>query len=138
MVTSGEAQVSVPKSGPLAKAGEVEKIGVRRKGNLVGEIPSGGEGNTIPKSKLCVVAKTEVRALVFQASDVVWAVGHDYRLSDEFEMALRERRRLLAKKQRLAIRAERTAASGASANNANGFQENSRRAQSEVVRRQPV
>jgi hypothetical protein len=68
-------------------------------------------------------------------------VGHDYRLSDEFEAALRERRRLLAKKARLALRAERAAAAslpasapggaGAFAGFADG-----RRATSEIQRRE--
>ena len=125
LITSGEAAVFSLKSGPLAEPGCTEKIGKRRKGNLVGEIPgcdgekkldgSWASSQTLPRSKLTVVATTETRALVFTQKDVVWAVGHDYRLSDEFEFALRERRRAIAKMQRLAVRAERTAAGGRAA-----------------------
>jgi serine/threonine protein kinase len=112
VLTSGTCGVFAATAGPLAKQGDVTRIGTRRKGNLVGEIPCVGEtdGGGNPPSRLTVVAESEVRALVFQRSDAVWAVGHDYRLSDEFEDALRERRRLLAKRARLAVRAERTAA----------------------------
>ena len=75
-------------------------------------------------SAVPVIAKTEVRALVFDRADVEWATGHDYRLSSEFDHALRERRRLLVKQSRLAARAERERAEG-------GRQ----RATSEIVRR---
>ena len=65
-----------------------------------------GGGAPRAVGELTVRATTETRALVFSRADAVWAVGHDYRLSDEFEAALRERRRLLAKKARLALRAD--------------------------------
>jgi CRP-like cAMP-binding protein len=125
-------------------------LGRRRKGNLVGEIPHAPHDSTstaassvssatttttpgapvprhapFPPSAVTVIAKTEVRALVFDRADVEWAAGHDYRLSSEFERALRERRRLLAKQSRLAARAERE-------RSAEG---GGQRAASEVVRR---
>ena len=144
VVTSGECDALAPASGPLAAPGELAKIGTRRKGNLVGEIPAaasgGGAAPSAPASKLTVRATTEVRALVFQRADAVWAVGHDYRLSDEFEAALRERRRLLAKKARLALRAERAAAAHLPASAPGGADAfagfGNRRATSEIQRRE--
>ena len=144
VVTSGECDALAPASGPLAAPGELAKIGTRRKGNLVGEIPAaasgGGAAPSAPASKLTVRATTEVRALVFQRADAVWAVGHDYRLSDEFEAALRERRRLLAKKARLALRAERAAAASLPASAPGGADAfagfGNRRAASEIQRRE--
>ncbi len=153
VVTSGECDAFAPTSGPLAKPGELRKVGTRRKGNLVGEIPAaaacvgekrgekrGGGAPSAPPSALTVRATTETRALVFSRADAVWAVGHDYRLSDEFEAALRERRRLLAKKARLALRAERAAAASLPASAPGGagafagFAD--RRATSEIQRRE--
>ena len=145
VVTSGECDAFARTSGPLAKPGELRKVGTRRKGNLVGEIPAlfaDGEkrGGGAPPSALTVRATTETRALVFSRADAVWAVGHDYRLSDEFEAALRERRRLLAKKARLALRAERAAAASLPASAPGGagafagFAD--RRATSEIQRRE--
>ena len=148
MITSGECDAFAPASGPLAAPGELTKIGTRRKGNLVGEIPAddnafgggGGDASVAPASKLTVRATTEVRALVFQRADAVWAAGHDYRLSDEFEAALRERRRLLAKKARLALRAERAAAASLPASAPGGADAFAgfadRRATSEIQRRE--
>ena len=40
VVTSGECDAFARTSGPLAKPGELRKVGTRRKGNLVGEIPA--------------------------------------------------------------------------------------------------
>ena len=112
----------------------------------MGEIPAddirggGGDASVAPASKLTVRATTEVRALVFQRADAVWAAGHDYRLSDEFEDALRERRRLLAKKARLALRAERAAAASLPASAPGGADAFAgfadRRATSEIQRRE--
>jgi len=146
VITSGECDAFAPASGPLAAPGELTKIGTRRKGNLVGEIPAddirggGGDASVAPASKLTVRATTEVRALVFQRADAVWAAGHDYRLSDEFEDALRERRRLLAKKARLALRAERAAAASLPASAPGGADAFAgfadRRATSEIQRRE--
>ena len=129
-------------------------MGTRRKGNLVGEIPADARGCVgeklsekrvggalgAPPSALTVRAVTETRALVFSRADAVWAVGHDYRLSDEFEDALRERRRLLAKKARLALRAERAAAASLPASAPGGADAFAgfadRRATSEIQRRE--
>ena len=88
-------------------------------------------------SRLTVEAKTEVRALVFELKDARWATGHDYRLSDEFERALRERRRLLVKQSRLAARAERELRERTGMGPEGGFASSARggRAMSEITRR---
>lgn len=140
-----------PEPRPARKSNSVawKIIGRRRKGNLVGEIPhaphdaSRTHASAVPlpvtpvpraprhdagppcASPVTVIAKTEVRALVFDRADVEWATGHDYRLSDEFECALRERRRRLVRQSRLAARAERERAE----------QGGGKRATSEMARR---
>ena len=138
VVTAGECEVFAPATGPLAKPGARTRVGRRRKGNLVGEIPrDANPGSAAPVSRLTVEAKTEVRALVFELKDARWATGHDYRLSDEFERALRERRRLLVKQSRLAARAERELRERTGMGPEGGFASSAPggRAMSEITRR---
>ena len=77
--------------------------------------------------------------MVFARSDVRWATGHDYRLSDEFEAALRRRRRIVVKQSRLAARAERAAREHAplfgDADAFAGASGSGRRATSEIIKR---
>ena len=138
VITAGECEVYAPATGPLAKPGARTRVGRRRKGNLVGEIPRNANPcSGAPVSRLTVEAKTEVRALVFELKDARWATGHDYRLSDEFERALRERRRLLVKQSRLAARAERELRERTGTGPEGGFASSARggRAMSEITRR---
>ena len=104
VITAGECEAFGAPVGALAIGDR--RIGARRKGNLVGEIPE-KDGKAPPPNTLTVIAKTEVRALVFNREDMGWAVADDYRLSSEFSKALLERRRALVKAQRLQARADR-------------------------------
>mmetsp|Transcript_15153 Transcript_15153/g.54554 ORF Transcript_15153/g.54554 Transcript_15153/m.54554 type:complete len:269 (-) Transcript_15153:1318-2124(-) len=110
----------------------------RRKGNIVGEIPSDvirGVSAQAPLSSVTVVAVTEVRALVFDQIDVNWAIRHDYRLSGEFERALRAQRKALAKEYRSASRTARDKAQMQKAECNMLF---SKRGKSEVLQRDSV
>ena len=152
MITSGWCEATRRAAGALSGDDAHELVGQRRAGNLVGETEEaagagettmsaerGGGDASFPVSKLTVTAKTEVRALVFARSDVRWATGHDYRLSDEFEAALRRRRRIVVKQSRLAARAERAAREHAplfgDADAFAGASGSGRRATSEIIKR---
>ena len=160
MITSGWCEAMRRAAGALSGDDAHELVGQRRAGNLVGETEEaagaergGGDEDSkseakssddvrrtsSPVSKLTVTAKTEVRALVFARSDVRWATGHDYRLSDEFEAALRRRRRIVVKQSRLAARAERAAREHAplfgDADAFAGASGSGRRATSEIIKR---
>jgi CRP-like cAMP-binding protein len=163
MITSGWCEATRRAAGAFSGDDAHELVGQRRAGNLVGETEEAAAGETtraergggdekskseakssdvhasFPVSKLTVTAKTEVRALVFARSDVRWATGHDYRLSDEFEAALRRRRRIVVKQSRLAARAERAAREHAplfgDADAFAGASRSGRRATSEIIKR---
>ena len=99
VITAGECNLFT-----MGNADDANRIVLRRrKGNLVGEIPSDitcGVDVQAPQSSVTVVAATEVRAFVFDRVDVIWAIGHDYRLCGDFERAMRERRRAIAMQYR--------------------------------------
>ena len=152
MITSGWCEATRRAAGAFSGEDAHELVGQRRAGNLVGETEEaagagettmsaerGGGDASFPVSKLTVTAKTEVRALVFARSDVRWATGHDYRLSDEFEAALRRRRRIVVKQSRLAARAERAAREHVplfgDADAFPGASGSGRRATSEIIKR---
>ena len=132
VITAGECDAFGAPVGALA-AGD-RRIGARRKGNLVGEIAD-KDGKAAPRNTLTVVAKTEVRALVFNREDMGWAVADDYRLSAEFSKALLERRRALVKAQRLQARADREKSEAGGGVVADSAAFARPRASSEVVKR---
>jgi hypothetical protein len=59
---------------------------------LVGEIDPDAETYSVS-----VKAKENTRALVFTKDDIAWANKRDYRLTQDFNNAIRERRRVVAK-----------------------------------------
>ena len=77
-------------------------VGVRRVGNFVGELRNleASEAEEALVAWTSARAVGDVRALVFQDTDVDWAYQHDYRLSYEFESMIRKQRRVLAKAAR--------------------------------------
>ena len=93
------------KSGECELTRDGEVVGARRVGNFVGELRS-LEANAAADADTKVVSWTsaravgDVRALVFEANVVEWATQFDYRLSSEFENALRQQRRAVAKEAR--------------------------------------
>ena len=93
------------KSGECELTRDGEVVGARRVGNFVGELRS-LEANAAADADTKVVSWTSacavgaVRALVFEANVVEWATQFDYRLSSEFENALRQQRRAVAKEAR--------------------------------------
>ena len=132
VITAGECDAFGAPVGALARGDR--RIGARRKGNLVGEIAD-KDGKAAPRNTLTVVAKTEVRALVFNREDMGWAVADDYRLSAEFSKALLERRRALVKAQRLQARADREKSEAGGGVVADSAAFARPRASSEVVKR---
>lgn len=93
IITSGECE--------LRRDGQI--VGVRRAGNFVGELrnlQSCSSDNVDDKVLSWTSARAvgDVRALVFAVADASeWATQFDYRLTSEFESAMRQQRRAIAK-----------------------------------------
>ena len=88
LITSGECTVEEGKSDD--ETGKIMRF--RRASNLVGEIDPDAETYSVS-----VKAKENTRALVFTKDDIAWANKRDYRLTQDFNNAIRERRRVVAK-----------------------------------------
>ena len=77
-------------------------VGVRRVGNFVGELKNleaSGEEETLT-AWTSARAVGDVRALVFQDTEVQWAYQFDYRLTSEFDNMIRSQRKVIAREAR--------------------------------------
>jgi hypothetical protein len=88
-------------SGECKLVRDNEVVGIRRVGNFVGELrnlEASGEEETL-LAWTSAYAVGEVRALVFQDTDVQWAYQFDYRLTYEFDAAIRKQRKKISKEE---------------------------------------
>ena len=88
-------------SGECKLVRDNEVVGIRRVGNFVGELrnlEASGEEETL-LAWTSAYAVGEVRALVFQDTDVQWAYQFDYRLTFEFDAAIRTQRKKVSKEE---------------------------------------